>query len=35
VRPLEDAFVASGGRIVDLLLAYVARREFYVRMVTP
>ena len=35
VRPLTDAFVASGGRIVDLLLAYVARREFYVRTVTP
>ena len=35
VRPLEDAFVASGGRIVDLLLAYVARREFYVRTVLP
>jgi hypothetical protein len=35
VRPLEDQFMTSGRRITDLLLAYVARREFYVRRVTP
>jgi len=35
VRPLDDRFMTSGRRITDLLLAYVARHEFYVRRVTP
>jgi len=35
VRPLKDQFVTSGRRITDLLLAYVARHELYVRRVTP
>ncbi|MDB5217942.1 MAG: Cellulose-binding domain protein, partial [Myxococcaceae bacterium] len=30
VKPLKDQFMTSGRRITDLLLAYVARREFYV-----
>ena len=33
--PLSDAFVRSGGRLTEVLLAYVERREFYVRRVTP
>jgi hypothetical protein len=35
VRPLKEQFMTSGRRVTDLLLAYVARREFYVRRETP
>jgi hypothetical protein len=33
VTSLKQAFLASGRRITDLLLAYIARREFYVRRI--
>ena len=35
VAPLKEQFVTGGRRITDLLLAYVARHEFYIRRVTP
>jgi hypothetical protein len=35
VQSLRDAFAKSGRSITDLLLAYVARRELYVRRVVP
>ncbi len=35
LRPLKDQFMSGGRRITDLLLAYVARREFYVRRELP
>lgn len=33
--PLKEQFMTNGRRITDLLVAYVARREFYVRRETP